>query len=145
MAIFLPNLAEAIISVLACFRIGAIYNTVFSGYSEKSLKDRLVSFEPKIIVTTDATTRRGNMVCLKEKVDAVIPDIPSIEAVIVVNRLNTEINMKDGRDFWWEDLTKKASIHCEPERLEANDYGIVFYTSGTTGKPKGSFIQEWPL
>ncbi|WP_026566582.1 acetate--CoA ligase [Bacillus sp. UNC41MFS5] len=136
-AIFLPNLAEAIIAVLACFRIGAIYNTVFSGYSEKSLKDRLISFEPKIIVTTDATIRRGNKVCLKEKVDRVIPDIPSIEAVIVVNRLNTEINMTEGRDFWWEELTRKASIQCEPEKLEANEYGIVFYTSGTTGKPKG--------
>lgn len=136
-AIFLPNLAEAIIAVLACFRIGAIYNTIFSGYSEKSLKDRLVSFEPKVIVTTDATPRRGNAIHLKEKVDAVVPDISSIEAVIVVNRLGTEVNMKEGRDFWWHELTEKASIHCEPERLEANDYGIVFYTSGTTGKPKG--------
>ncbi|TKC18360.1 acetate--CoA ligase [Robertmurraya kyonggiensis] len=136
-AIFLPNLVEAIIAVLACFRIGAIYNTIFSGYSEKSLKDRLVSFEPKVIVTTDATPRRGNAVYLKEKVDKVVPDIQSIEAVIVVNRLGTEVNMKEGRDFWWHELTEKASIHCEPERLEANDYGIVFYTSGTTGKPKG--------
>ncbi|MEC1717131.1 acetate--CoA ligase [Schinkia azotoformans] len=136
-AIFLPNLAEAFIAVLACFRIGAIYNTIFSGYSEKSLKDRLVSFEPKIIVTTDATTRRGNVIRLKEKVDAVVPDIPSIEAVIVVDRLGTEIDMQEGRDYWWDELTKKASIVCEPERLEANEYGIVFYTSGTTGKPKG--------
>lgn len=136
-AIFLPNLAEAIIAVLACFRIGAVYNTIFSGYSEKSLKDRLVSFEPKVIVTTDATPRRGNTIHLKEKVDAVVPDISSIEAVIVVNRLGTEVDMKEGRDFWWHELTEKASIHCEPERLEANDYGIVFYTSGTTGKPKG--------
>ncbi|NSL50799.1 acetate--CoA ligase [Calidifontibacillus erzurumensis] len=136
-AIFLPNLAEAIISVLACFRIGAIYNTIFSGYSEKSLKDRLVSFEPKIMITTDATTRRGNIIRLKEKVDKVIPDIPSIEAVIVVNRLNTEVEMKEGRDYWWHELVQKESIVCEPERLEANEYGIVFYTSGTTGKPKG--------
>ncbi|MFA8439036.1 acetate--CoA ligase [Pueribacillus sp. YX66] len=136
-AIFLPNLAEAFIAVLACFRIGAIYNTVFSGYSEKSLKDRLISFEPKVIVTTDATTRRGNVIRLKEKVDAVIPHVPSIETVIVVDRLGTEIDMTEGRDYWWHELVKKASVVCEPERLEANEYGIVFYTSGTTGKPKG--------
>lgn len=136
-AIFLPNLAEAFIAVLACFRIGAIYNTVFSGYSEKSLKDRLISFEPKVIVTTDATIRRGNVIRLKEKVDAVIPHVPSIETVIVVDRLGTEIDMTEGRDYWWHELVKKASVVCEPERLEANEYGIVFYTSGTTGKPKG--------
>ncbi len=136
-AIFLPNLAEAVIAVLACFRIGAVYNTIFSGYSEKSLKDRLESFEPKVIVTADATTRRGKVIHLKEKVDQVIPDIPSAEAVIVVNRLGTDIVMEDGRDYWWDEVTKKASIVCEPERMEANEPGIVFYTSGTTGKPKG--------
>ncbi len=136
-AIFLPNLAEAFIAILACFRIGAIYNTVFSGYSEKSLKDRLVSFEPKVIVTADATARRGKLFHLKEKVDAVVQDVPSIEAVIVVDRLGTEVNMTEGRDYWWHELTKKASAVCEPEKLEANEYGIVFYTSGTTGKPKG--------
>ncbi|NYE06252.1 acetyl-CoA synthetase [Bacillus niacini] len=136
-AIFLPNLAEAIISVLACFRIGAIYNTIFSGYSEKSLTDRLINFEPKVLITADATKRRGNLIPLKEKVDHVVPSIPSIEAVIVVDRLGLEVQMKEGRDYWWHEQTKAASIVCEPERLEANESGIVFYTSGTTGKPKG--------
>lgn len=136
-AIFLPNLSEAIIAVLACFRIGAIYNTIFSGYSEKSLTDRLINFEPKVLVTADATERRGKMIRLKEKVDNVVPSIPSIEAVIVVDRLGSEVQMKDGRDYWWHEKTQAASIVCEPERLEANESGIVFYTSGTTGKPKG--------
>lgn len=136
-AVFLPNLAEAFIAVLACFRIGAIYNTIFSGYSEKSLKDRLISFGPKVVVTADATERRGKAIQLKEKVDYVVPTIPSVEAVIVVDRLGLEVQMKEGRDYWWHELTKTASIVCEPERIEANESGIVFYTSGTTGKPKG--------
>ncbi|WP_338452997.1 acetate--CoA ligase [Niallia oryzisoli] len=136
-AIYLPNLAEAFISVLACFRIGAVYNTIFSGYSEKSLTDRLVNFEPKVLVTADATERRGKIIHLKEKVDAVVPSIPSIEAVIVVDRLGSEVHMKEGRDYWWHEETKAASIVCEPEKIEANESGIVFYTSGTTGKPKG--------
>lgn len=136
-AIYLPNLAEAFIAVLACFRIGAVYNAIFSGYSEKSLKDRLTAFEPKVMVTADATQRRGNKIYLKEKVDNVVPEIPSVEAVIVVNRFGTEVNMQAGRDYWWEDLRARMSKDCEPERIEANEPGIVFYTSGTTGKPKG--------
>jgi acetyl-CoA synthetase len=136
-AIYLPNLAEAFIAVLACFRIGAIYNTIFSGYSEKSLTDRLISFEPKVLVTADATERRGKVIRLKEKVDHVVSSIPSVKAVIVVDRLGSEVQMKEGRDYWWHELTKEASIVCEPERIEANESGIVFYTSGTTGKPKG--------
>lgn len=136
-AIYLPNIAEAFIAVLACFRIGAIYNAVFSGFSESALKDRLISFEPKVIVTADASQRRGKVIHLKEKVDQVVDDISSVNAVVVVNRLGTDIDIKDGRDYWWHEQTKKHSPVCEPERIEANEPGIVFYTSGTTGKPKG--------
>src|SRR5699024_1045322 len=136
-AIYLPNLAESFIAILACFRIGAIYNAIFSGFSEIALKDRLIHFKPKIIITADATQRRGKTITLKEKVDNVISAVPSTEAIIVVDRLGTNPPMKKGRDFWWYHLTKKESIKCEPERVEANEPGIVFYTSGTTGNPKG--------
>jgi len=136
-AIYLPNLAEAFIAILACLRIGAVYNSVFSGYSEKALKDRLINFGPKVVVTADATRRRGKLIRLKEKVDSVITDISSAEAVVVVNRLGIETDMEAGRDHYWDDLMKEMSITCEPEPMEANEPGIVFYTSGTTGKPKG--------
>jgi len=135
--IYLPNLAESFIAILACFRLGAVYSTVFSGFSEQSLKDRLDSFEPKLIVTADAGIRRGKVIPLKEKVDRVIDEISAVNHVLVVDRLGTEPDMKEGRDLWWHDERKKASIHCEPARVEANEPGIVFYTSGTTGKPKG--------
>lgn len=136
-AIYLPNLAEAFIAVLACFRLGAVYNSIFSGFSERALKDRLINYEPKIVVTADASYRRGRIIPLKEKVDRVIDSIPSVTNVLVVNRLNTNPNMKEERDVWWHDIRKTVSIECEPERVEANEPGIVFYTSGTTGKPKG--------
>lgn len=136
-AIYLPNLAEAFIAVLACFRLGAVYNSIFSGFSERALKDRLINYEPKVVITADASYRRGKIIPLKEKVDRVIDSIPSAANVLVVNRLNTNPNMKEGRDVWWHEIRKKVSINCEPERVEANEPGIVFYTSGTTGKPKG--------
>ncbi|MEK5392784.1 acetate--CoA ligase [Margalitia sp. FSL K6-0131] len=136
-AVYLPNLAEAFIAILACFRIGAVYNAIFSGFSEKSLKDRLVHFKPKVIVTADAGLRRGKQIPLKEKVDNVIADMSYVNAVIVVDRLGTEQKMVPGRDYSWHEIRKTASIICEPEHIEANEPGIVFYTSGTTGKPKG--------
>ena len=136
-AIFLPNLAEAFIAILACFRIGAVYNTIFSGFSEKALKDRLVNFEPKVIVTSDASLRRGRVLPLKEKVDNVVCNMPYVKAVIVINRLGTKPYMELGRDYWWHEIRQTVGIKCEPERIEANEPGIVFYTSGTTGKPKG--------
>ncbi len=136
-AIYLPNLAESFIAILACFRLGAVYSTIFSGFSEQSLKDRLSSYEPKVVVTADASLRRGKVIPLKEKVDHVIDDISSVEAVIVVDRLGTKPSMEKGRDVWWHEERQKAAIHFEPVPIEANEPGIVFYTSGTTGKPKG--------
>lgn len=136
-AIYLPNLAESFIAILACFRLGAVYSTIFSGFSEQSLRDRLQAFEPKVVVTADAGLRRGKVIPLKEKVDIVIQDIPTVEGVIVVDRLGISPVMEIGRDVWWHEERKSVSIHCEPTPIEANEPGIVFYTSGTTGKPKG--------
>src|SRR5699024_490426 len=93
-AIYLPNLAEAFIAILACFRTGAVYSTIFSGFSEQSLRDRLVSYEPKVVVTADAGLRRGKTISLKDKVDNVADEVSSIESVIVVDRLETNPEMK---------------------------------------------------
>jgi acetyl-CoA synthetase len=136
-AIFLPNLPETLIVVLACFRLGIVFNTVFSGFSPSALQTRLEGFEPLLIVTADAIRRRGRLIPLKEKVDEAIRSIASVRSVVVVRRTNTPCEMQGERDFWWDELTSKADCECAPEPLEANEPAIVFYTSGTTGKPKG--------
>ena len=71
-AIFTPNLWEAIVAILACFRIGALFNTVFSGFSARSLRDRLESFQPKVILTADEGVRRGQRMLLKATVDEAV-------------------------------------------------------------------------
>lgn len=136
-AIFTPNLPEAIVTVLACFRIGALFNTVFSGFSARSLRDRLESYAPKVAVTADEGLRRGNRVSLKATVDEAIDGLTSVQAVVVIRRTGAPVTWRAERDHWWHDLMRTVSADCPPEPLEANDPGIVFYTSGTTGKPKG--------
>ncbi|MBO8128159.1 MAG: acetate--CoA ligase [Peptococcaceae bacterium] len=136
-AVFMPNLAEAVISVLACYRLGLLFNTVFSGFGVQALRNRLIDYEPKVVITADGAYRRGKIVPLKDTVDKSVEGIESIKSVIVVKRTGTGVKMQDGRDYWWHDLTTKAGIVCDPEPVEANEPGLVFYTSGTTGKPKG--------
>jgi acetyl-CoA synthetase len=137
-AIFMSNLSEAVIAVLACYRLGILFNTVFSGFSGRSLRDRIERYGPKAMITADGTYRRGRIIELKSKVDEAVREVKTLEKIIVCRRVgDMEISMQDGIDFYWEDLMKKASIHCPPEPMEANEPGIVFYTSGTTGSPKG--------
>jgi acetyl-CoA synthetase len=136
-AIFTPNLSESVVAVLACLRIGALFNTVFSGFSARSLRDRLESYEPRVVITADGAFRRGQVVTLKETADQAIEGLASVRAVVVIRRTGAPVRMRDGRDRWWHELMAAAPAACPAEPLEANEPGIVFYTSGTTGKPKG--------
>jgi acetyl-CoA synthetase len=136
-AIFLPNVVECLVAILACFRLGAIYNTVFSGFSASALNDRLVSFCPRVVITADFAIRRGKMIPLKAKVDECLNNLYGHAKVVVVRRTGGEVEMAAGRDLWWHELMRSSPIECPPEPLEANEPGLVFYTSGTSGKPKG--------
>jgi acetyl-CoA synthetase len=136
-AIYLPLIPEAVISMLACARIGAVHTVVFGGFSSDSLRDRINDASAKLLITADGGYRRGGIVQLKNAADEAIKSCPTIQNVIVVQRTKNEINMQQGRDKWYHDLVKDAGSVCEPEKMDAEDLLFILYTSGTTGKPKG--------
>ncbi len=137
-AIFLPNLLETFAAVHACFRIGAIYNVVFSGFSAQALADRIVDTGARVVVTADETFRRGRPVALKATLDSVLGQLPSVEHVVVVRRSGSpEVPMTAGRDVFWDELLARTAMLAEPVPVEANEPGFIIYTSGTSAKPKG--------
>ncbi|HTR80901.1 MAG TPA: acetate--CoA ligase [Bacteroidota bacterium] len=135
--IYMPMIPELAITMLACARIGATHSVIFGGFSAEALKDRINDAKAKLVVTADGGYRRGNVVPLKANVDDALKVTPSVESVIVVKRVGTEINMAPGRDHWWDGLMSTASAECEPEKLDSEHPLYILYTSGTTGKPKG--------
>ncbi|PSR32306.1 MAG: acetyl-coenzyme A synthetase [Sulfobacillus benefaciens] len=136
-ALYLPNLLETFAAVHACYRIGAIYNIIFSGFSPTALYDRLADTHPKVVITADYAIRRGKKLPLKAQLDSILPQVPSIQRVIVVRRTGDPVPMVDVRDMYWDEALAQASGLADPVMLDANAPGFLIYTSGTTNKPKG--------
>jgi len=135
--LYMPMVPELMIAMLGCARIGAVHSIIFAGFSASSIAGRVDDAESKIVVTADGGWRRGKPLPLKNTVDEACDLTSRIENVIAVQRCNTDVTMKDGRDYWWHEQMAKVSDACPCEAMDSEDLLFILYTSGTTGKPKG--------
>ena len=135
--IYMPLVPEAAIAMLACARIGAIHSVVFGGFSAEALADRINDAEAKVCITADAGWRRGQVIELKRNVDEALKRCPLVSHVVVLKRVGSRIDMRRGRDVWWDEIVAAERPDCEPAHLDSEHPLYTLYTSGTTGKPKG--------
>jgi acetyl-CoA synthetase len=136
-AIYMPMVPEAIVSMLACARLGVLHSVVFAGFSATALAARIEDAEAKLVITTDGQFRRGQAVSLKEAVDEAVEGQKSVEHVLVVRRTEIDTPWTEGRDLWWHETVEPASPEHTPEAFDSEHPLFLLYTSGTTGKPKG--------
>ena len=136
-AIYLPMIPEAAISMLACARIGAVHSVVFGGFSAEALRSRIEDAAAKLVITSDGGYRRGAASALKPAVDEAVNNCPTVENVLVVRRTNQDVAWFGDRDLWWHEVVDKQSATHTPVAFDAEHPLFILYTSGTTGKPKG--------
>jgi acetyl-CoA synthetase len=135
-ALYLPNIPESVISMLAIARLGAIHSVVFGGFSAESLRARIDDAQAKLVITADGGWRKGKVFPLKPTVDEAVAGDSPVEHVLVVKRGDNEVTWGD-KDVWWHDAVGSASEEHEAEAFDAENPLFILYTSGTTGKPKG--------
>lgn len=135
--IYMPMVLEAVYTMLACARIGAVHSVVFGGFSPASLKDRILDCDSHVLITADEGLRGGKRIALKKNADAALADCPDVHTMLVLKHTGGAVEWHDGRDVWWDDITAPQSAECECEHMNAEDPLFILYTSGSTGKPKG--------
>ena len=136
-AIYMPMVPELTIGVLACARIGAVHSVVFAGFSSNALADRINDSQCVCVLTSDGMFRGTKTLPVKATVDEALKNCSSVESVIVVRRDKCEVEMVNGRDYWYDEAVSQVSADCAPEPMDAEDMLFILYTSGSTGKPKG--------
>jgi acetyl-CoA synthetase len=135
--IYLPKIPEAIISMLACARIGAVHVMVFQGLPLDGLRYRIEDSQAKLIITADAARRGGKLRSLKATFDEACLNTKTIQHCVVINNLDSHVDMISERDVWYHDLIEKVDAECAVVEMNAEDPLFIMYTGGTRGKLNG--------
>jgi acetyl-CoA synthetase len=136
--VLMPMVPETAAALLAVAKVGGIFVPLFSGFGAEAIERRLGDAGAKALLTCDGFLRKGQPVLLKPVADEALAKLPAVRHVLVLRRLGASVAMQAGRDEDWREATRGMPRRAATERVDSEHPWMVVYTSGTTGRPKGS-------
>jgi propionyl-CoA synthetase len=136
--VYMPMIPQTLVAMLACARLGSVHSVVFGGFAAHELATRIHDAAPRVVVSASCGVEPNRLVLYKSMLDAAIEESPhKPEHCIIYQRPQAKAELSPGRDLDWGD-TIAAAIPAECVPVAATDPLYILYTSGTTGRPKGS-------
>jgi acetyl-CoA synthetase len=127
--VYLERIPEIFITLFGALKLGAVVGPLFSAFGPEAIRDRLLDSGATVVVTSPE---------LKVRLDSIRAELPALKHVIIVDAKQTHTQQLQTHELFYADAMAKASDDFEVPYTDPDDYSIIHYTSGTTGKPKGA-------
>jgi acetyl-CoA synthetase len=137
-ALYLPTVPEAVATLLAVAKLGAVVLPLFSGFGAESVATRVNAAGARFIVCADGTRRRGKTIAMKPVIDEAMAAMPGVAHVVVLDSAGVACEFDPQHDVSWKDFLDGTPEHYPTAEVDAETPLLIMYTSGTTGLPKGA-------